>query len=336
MDEASTWLARLDKKLSAADAKALQEWMAADPGNRNTLLKIAELWDSMDSLSRLVDLFPVPASEKTRQTWFEPALVATVVLAVLAGLWHVHTLNTPDVSGREVFYAAPSLPNVYQTAGGEHSHISLPDGTQLGLNTNSLLRVDYTNQHRLVVLERGEVSIRVARDNDRLFSVIAGERIVQAIGTEFNLEITSEQQIELVVTEGKVRVGVHRGQRNGMQNTAPILLSSSALTVSAGEELLLGSSAEDIKEIEPEEIEVKLSWRDGNLIFRGESLEEAVADIGRYSSVDFIFLDDDLKKVRIAGLFRAGDVDGLLATLRENFDISYQRNDDGKVLLSSQ
>jgi len=28
-----------------------------------------------------------------------------------------------------------------------------------------------------------------------------------------------------------------------------------------------------------------------------------------------VFLDDDLKKVRIAGLFRAGDVDGLLETL---------------------
>ena len=33
-------------------------------------------------------------------------------------------------------------------------------------------------------------------------------------------------------------------------------------------------------------------------------------------------------------MFKAGDVDGLLATLRENFDVSYERTGDGKVLLT--
>ncbi len=78
-----------------------------------------------------------------------------------------------------------------------------------------------------------------------------------------------------------------------------------------------------------------MSWRQGNLIFRGESLEDAVAEIGRYTTVEFVILDDDLRKVRIAGLFKAGDVDGLLATLRENFNISYQHTGDGKIVLTS-
>ena len=60
-----------------------------------------------------------------------------------------------------------------------------------------------------------------------------------------------------------------------------------------------------------------------------------MTEIGRYTTVEFVILDDDLKRVRIAGLFRAGDVDGLLATLRENFDISYQRTGDGRLLLTS-
>jgi len=336
VDEASLWIAKLDDKLSADDEKALQAWMLADPGNQATLLEMTELWDSMDSLSRLVDLFPEPTSQKAHRSWFEPALVATVVLAVLVSVWYVRAPETPETGSQEADFAGSAQANFYQTAVGEQSSISLPDGTHLVLNTNSLLRVDYTEQHRLVILERGEVNIRVAHDSERLFSAIAGDQIVQAIGTEFNLEITSEQQIELVVTEGKVRVGVRENRHSGTQTKAPAELPPSALTVAAGEELLLGSSEDDIREIEPEEIEVKLSWRDGDLIFRGESLEEAVTEIGRYTSVEFVFLDDDLRKVRIAGLFRAGDVDGLLATLRENFDISYQRYGDGKVLLSSR
>ena len=70
-------------------------------------------------------------------------------------------------------------------------------------------------------------------------------------------------------------------------------------------------------------------------MFRGESLEYAVAEIGRYTTVEFVIMDEELKEVKIAGLFRAGDVDGLLATLRENFDVTYDRTGDGKILLSS-
>jgi len=84
------------------------------------------------------------------------------------------------------------------------------------------------------------------------------------------------------------------------------------------------------------EVAVKLSWQQGNLVFRGESLEDAVKEVGRYTSVEFVFLDEELKKVRIAGLFKAGDVEGLLSALRENFNIVSQRIDGKKVLLSGQ
>jgi transmembrane sensor len=158
---------------------------------------------------------------------------------------------------------------------------------------------------------------------------------VKAVGTAFSLEIVSNQQIELVVTEGKVLVGVHQGPQGVTADGSPDFLESLSVTVSAGEQIILGPSEEEITDVPPEEIEVKLSWRQGNLIFRGESLEDAVAEIGRYTTVEFVILDDDLRKVRIAGLFKAGDVDGLLATLRENFNISYQRTGDGKILLTS-
>ncbi len=125
-----------------------------------------------------------------------------------------------------------------------------------------------------------------------------------------------------------VQIECHQGQLAGDQKRLA--------TVAAGEELILGSSVEEVTKISPANIEVKLSWQSGNLIFRGESLEDAMAEVGRYTSVEFVFLDDELRKVRIAGLFRAGDVDGFLAVLRENFDIAYERVDERKVLLSAQ
>ena len=121
----------------------------------------------------------------------------------------------------------------------------------------------------------------------------------------------------------------------------PVLLSPSSTLVASGQEVRIQSAAvQDIpietKPIEAEEIAVRLSWRNGNLIFRGESLEEAVTEIGRYTAVEFVFLDEDSKKVRLLGMFRAGDVDGLLTALRKNFNISYERVNDGVIHLSAQ
>ena len=329
-DEASQWIEKLDNGLSPEEERSFQQWMAADPKNEALLLKMANLWDKMDCLGRLSGLFPEPCRRNSRvlSSRFLLPIAATVLVAVFAGLWAVLSVTG---SGSSV-----DSEHVYETAIGEHSTVILTDGTEVVLNTNSRIRVNYTSQYRLLVLESGEVHVRVADDKARPLSVIARGKIIQAVGTEFNIEITNDQRIELVVTEGKVRVGVHQAVQNEAEATTPAVLPPSAVTVAAGEELILGSDEEEVTEVSAADIEVKLSWRNGNLIFRGESLEEAVEEVSRYTSVEFVFLDEDLKKKRIGGLFKAGDVDGLLAALRENFDISYERVDDSTVLLSTQ
>ena len=113
-------------------------------------------------------------------------------------------------------------------------------------------------------------------------------------------------------------------------------LMPSGETVAAGSICLFGADTKRIDAIGVDEIETKLSWRAGNLVFTGETLETAVQEISRYTKVEFVFLDETSKRVQVAGLFRAGDVDGLLETLRANFGIAYQRLDDDKVLLSGR
>ena len=193
---------------------------------------------------------------------------------------------------------------LYETAIGEQAAIELPDGSQVTLNTNTLARVSYTEERRLVTLERGEIHVQVSHDPSRRFSVIANDRVVQAVGTEFNVEITSDQSIELLVTDGIVIVGILRDDPSAGNPDSPSILPPSAVSISAGHEIVIASSGETVRTIEPEEIEVRLSWTEGSLVFRGESLEEAINEIARYTSVEFRFLDEESKKVRVAGLFQ--------------------------------
>ncbi|MGS2723922.1 FecR family protein [Porticoccus sp. GXU_MW_L64] len=330
-DEASLWVSRLDKGLSDADEQALKQWLDAEEQNREVFLKMAEVWDKMDALGRLTYLFPQPVRHRDRAPWFSPALAASFVAVVFAALW-VFSAWSPE-GGRPPTVAA-NMQGLYQTAVGESSSIELPDGTLLALNTNTSVRVNYTQNQRLLVLEHGEINVDVAHDEARPLSVVVGDQIIQAVGTQFNIELTSEQKIELVVTDGKVLVGINEKPIEGSIYSHPVVLPDNATPVSKGQQLVLGAAEQTVEIIEAADIEVKLSWRDGNLVFRGESLENAVAEVSRYTSVEFVFRDEDLKAVRIAGLFKAGDVNGLLQALRENFDISYERN-DGKIVLGA-
>jgi len=82
------------------------------------------------------------------------------------------------------------------------------------------------------------------------------------------------------------------------------------------------------------DIEVKLAWRKGMLVFRGSSLDEAVREVGRYTHLEFVVQSEDLKAMRVAGVFKAGDVEGFLASLRANFDVVDRRIDEETIALS--
>ena len=336
-DEASRWIARLDRELSASETRELQQWMAADAENAAVLESMARVWDKMDTLSRLSDLFPVHGRRRNHRALHLHAIAASILIAVTAGIWiFVATGSIPMPWSNSGSDFANEIPDsVYETAIGEQSTVKLSDGSVVELNTNSLLRVHYLPDRRLLTLERGEINVRVAKDPSRPLSVFAADQVVEAVGTAFNVEITENQKVELVVTEGKVRVGVQTPAGKPEAQTIPPVLPETSRTVAAGEEAILGADDEEITPVTPEEIEVKLSWRDGNLIFKGEPLEDALAEVGRYTTVEFVFLDDKLRKRAVAGYFKAGDVDGLLEALRENFDIAYERVDDQIVLLDS-
>lgn len=333
VDEASEWLARLDRGLSAAEEQELKTWLAQHAEHRRALLKLASLWDQMDSLSRLTDLFPATHKRQHRKFLY-PAMAASLAILVIAG-WLI-VQRSPDLltpADRTV----DTVASLYETAIGERSTVRLPDQSLLTLNTNSLVRVNYNAMQRVLVLERGEMSIEVAHDARRALSVIAGQKVVRAVGTAFNVQIIDEGQVELIVTEGTVMVADKVEQGGSGSAVDPVrTVGATPRTVTKGERVLLGADRETISKVSDSALSAELSWRQGNLIFRGETLAVAIAEVSRYTPVKFEIADARLNELRIGGLFKAGDVDGLLATLKENFNIDSERLDAERVLLKAR
>jgi len=335
LNEASDWISKLDRNLTNDETKSLQAWLAQTPKNVAVLFEVAQLWDKMDDLSRLSDLFP-QASVKSRITpkWLS-AMAASVVLAISIGFYQSE-LYLPFF-GQTAPSAVVAIQMNYQTNIGESNTINLPDNSKIVLNTNSFVQVKYTQSARIIELQRGEIHIDVAHDTSRPLSVIAGGKVIQAVGTAFNVEVQSEL-VELIVTDGKVLVA----QKNNPSTYDDIdemakKLPNSAMAISKGEKVeldLTGLAQEKVTKVDVVDIATSLSWRQGNLIFRGESLAETMAEISRYTDIEFEISDNQqLKQVQVAGMFKTGDVTGLLDVLTTNFNISYKKIGKNKIIL---
>ena len=331
-EAAGDWIAKMDKGLSEAEMHALRAWLKADPMNESELLQMARMWDKMDILMRLSEVFPHSkqdhAPERTRWT-YRFAMAASLVCALMVAF----ILNGSQFELSSELHADVAT---YETSIGGLSKIALSDGSEITLNTGSRVEVSYSNQQRVVKLERGEMHIDVAHDAARPLSVIAAGRVVQAIGTAFSVKIQTPERIEVVVDDGRVRIGMHEKYTVAFDHRESInILDDQSLVVIKGRRLILDEKVERLEVLEPEDMTAQLSWRSGNIIFRGESLATAVAEVGRYTPVEFVFLDPKLKQLRVAGLFKAGDVSGFLSTLEANFNILSERDDNEQIFLSS-
>ncbi|MEQ8207607.1 MAG: FecR domain-containing protein [Woeseia sp.] len=328
---ASEWLAKLDRGLTLAEEAELQVWAAKAPENQRTLLRMAKLWDRMDTLNRLSQIFPRKAKHPVDNNWRNLSIAAMLLIVVGVTAWQLNAVkNQPNEFSAIASIEVP-VPNAYETAIGEHSTVNLQDGTQVTLNTNTRITVSYSAEYRLIFLERGEIHVEVTPDKNRPLSVVAGDNIVQAVGTAFNILIGEDHRMELLVTHGAVIVSNQR--RSGSAKLAPEAMPLDYISVTAGQAILPGVSDTEVSAIADFDMEVKLAWREGNLIFRGEPLSDVVQQVSRYTDIEFTFADDIAMDVRVAGRFKVGDIDGLLAALQQNFQITHQRTDANTIVI---
>lgn len=342
LDTASEWVVKIDRELTLKEKKLLGSWLATSPENAKVFIEVAQLWDKMNDLERLADLFPKgPAiTRRYRSKIWASAMVASVMLVLMSGVYFNSDGSSFFQQQRSA--TANNLQQTLQTRIGESSTINLPDGSKILLNTNTLAEIRYTHSARIIDLKRGEIHIDVAHNKSRPLSVIVGGKIIQAVGTAFNVEVRGNS-IELIVTDGKVLVApVKQELMLADVKNIEIILPRSSVAISKGEKINLAVSSlqanerseEKVVKVEPIEIAASLSWRTGNLIFRGESLVETMAEISRYSDVKFELDDDaDLKKIRVAGMFRTGDISGLLSVLEQNFNIQHENINKQKIFL---
>ena len=341
--QASEWLAKLDGgEPTPAELSEFSAWVNADSAHRQAMDEMIEFWDDMNVLTQIVLPREKPGTRRDKRrmkavsAWRWGSAVAAMLVVAAVTLWFAPQFQVGEQ-------------RVYTTGVGEQKTIQLPDHTTVFLNTNSWLEVNYSGQRRSVKLVRGEAHFDVFHQPARPFEVHAGSGLVRAIGTAFSVQIR-KVNIEVVVTEGVVEVDalsdvVKQGSSKTEHpaETTEILIEvagscggNSKVQVKAGSMVTFDDEQiEQVKRLVEEQVEEKLSWRQGLLIFKDEPLQQVVAEVSRYTDLEIIIPERKSRELKIGGIFKVGDTESMFEALREGFGIHTQYISDDLVYLIS-
>jgi len=334
VDDAARWFLRLQD--SGTDARVFlewQRWMNDSAAHRAAYAEIEETYLQLNIPHRP----PLPSDQELAaddydgsvpvEEWHgatanpaigSPAPVRTMRYALAAGVaamavaagmfwqWNAHHAQYET-------YA-------YSTPAGERQEFVLPEGSRITLDAGSVLNVELTSERRTLVLTQGEGYFKVSKDAKRPFTVLAGNTLVRAVGTAFNVRRSANRTV-VAVTEGKVEVTSSPPEPPPAAGS----LRDSAASHDARErrltiQLKAGEAVSDMGEghfgaLTQAEAALATSWLDGRRQYRKEPLRYVLADIGRYSGRRIEIADDSTGELQFTGTLMLDSSDSWLKAL---------------------
>jgi transmembrane sensor len=255
---------------------------------------------------------PVAQTPPRKRTWWKPLVAACVVLG-LVGVF----AQWQHVRGKS-----------YSTAIGEQRTVELSDGSVVYLNGKSRIVARLGRATRDIDLE-GEGLFRVAHDAGRPFRVHTRDAVVQALGTQFNVD-THVGGTRVAVLEGVVQVTTSGTAAS--QQSANARVSAPPTKLKAGEAARV-SRAGDIERRSAGEAAGAATWRQRQLVFEGMPLEEAVEEFNRYRKSMQLRLEGvRLGSHHYSGTFDADDPESFADLLARERDLTVEKHENEIII----
>ncbi len=312
-EQASLWAARLDGSvLSPTDRIALDSWLAIDPAHRVLLSSYcqfsADLEQQLPLLAGIRDeLSETKTAAKTASPlpWLRWPTLAGATLMVAAALAVILWPGQPQNQFQNI-----------ATPVAHRSEVTLADGTHIELNAQTTLVVELTADARRVRLAGGEAFFHVSQDLARPFFVETPAGSIRVTGTQFNVRTEAATALEVTVLEGTVQV------RPGSATVAHSLHT--------GDKLVREQDHVGLTILAPDQLNDSLAWRQGQIVFAGTPLREALGRFARYHGRNLTTTDSAATQ-RVGGRYSLDDLDGFLTDLELALPVHVTRALDGAI-----
>jgi len=292
---------------SDKDQAELDAWLAEASLNLVTFLRLEAAWNRTERLAALNRTFSSisePENPRTDRSFLVRIAAVIIVIGLGAGV---------------TWSALRPEENTYATPVGVHETISLADGSQIELNTDSVLHTRSDPVRRLVTLEKGEAFFRIKHDAAHPFVVLANGHRITDLGTKFVVRETEVDAVEVSVLEGSARLDA--------ENAEFAVLKAGDVAVANTHSLVLEKGQD-------REIANALAWRRGMLVFSQTPLSNVAKELNRYNAKKLIIADREAGKTKIGGTFPTDGIDEVTAAARLLFGLRVE--DRGNEIVISR
>lgn len=306
-NEASGWIVRLrSDSVSSSDKAAFSNWLNTDTSHEFAFDCALSDWQITGALkhSRLAQQ-AIQEQQNQRESFFSRWSFSWQTTA-FASIALIATLTVALVKQPP---ASTTNPIHYTTKVGEQRQIALPDGSEVNLNTDSVIHILYSNHERRLILDKGEAYFKVASNKARPFIVDAGQGTVTAVGTAFGVN-RAEDRVKVTVIEGIVSVKEIQTQPQ---------IKPESLLVKANEGLLFDKQG--LSTVRPINATNALSWRDKLLVLENQPLNVALNELNRYLMHPVDSSDPSIAGLRVSGTFSLQTPESTLTALITTFEL---------------
>ena len=305
---AARWvIARQDGESWSADDQAeFDGWLDEAVANRLAFLRADQAWQRTSRAAALKRPMREPVVQVRTGQLPGAKLAAAIGAVLLLG------------AGAFGYFAQPNY-TPYETPVGGRQILTLSDGSQIELNTNSKVRIASAQNARRVIVDKGDVYFDVRHNARRPFVVVAHGRTLVDLGTKF-LVRERPDALEVSLLEGKLKLEAPKGGNTPATIMAP------------GEVAVATERTTSVAKSEHTAIATELSWRQGILIFHHTPLSEAVAEFNRYTTRKITIANPVIARLEINGKFRTNDVAMFADVTADVLGLKADKRDDRIVI----
>lgn len=295
---ALAWLSVLHDQPDSGDQATFSRWLLADPAHAEAYAQAQVVWElsevagatlaEEESLAMQRYLSVMDKSRRSRLWHWSGGLAMAACLLLMVGVF----------AGWQPARWVDDLGADYVSAPGQVRTVVLADQSQVTLDADSAIAVNFSGGERHVQLRRGVAFFHVTHTGEP-FVVDADGGEARVLGTEFEVRL-QPGGAQVTVLSG--RVGVKAGKNAAQQ----ILTADQQIAYDAG-------VTDTVHHVDSQ---ARLGWRSGWLSYYKTPLVDVVADLKRYYPGQIVLLNSELGARKISGSFPSQDPQAVLNSLQ--------------------
>ncbi len=293
-EQAVEWLIELqDEQHSEELISAFRRWHDQDPRHQQAWQHIEHMNGRISLLANPLGTATVKASLGLPANTSRRRLTKVLAFALFTG-------GTGWMAQRQHWLAD------HNTAVGERRQLTLNDGSELVLNTDTAVSLDFNLPRRQLQLHRGEILINTGHPNVAVepLQVTTEHGTLTPLGTKFRVHHQAERSL-LSVYEGSVGVLTKQGQ---------------SIVFQAGEQGWFNQHSYSVSEpTNPTD----LSWTQGTLIAQSMRLHDFIEQLSRYHR-GILRCDPEVADLNISGTYPLQNTQMILDALEHSLPIKIQ------------